>query len=95
MPSCFPSDRTGYHDLRLPMRQDGDPEGMEGGIAIFLLLVIIVVAIVLAIVLGGVGGGTEALNQKRAARRGRKRPTHTVVEDDGSASGQPGDRLAH
>jgi hypothetical protein len=95
MASCFPAVRTGYHDLRLPMRQDGDPGGMEGGIAIFLLLVIIVVAIVLAIVLGGVGGGTQALREKRGGRRGRERPTHTVVEDDGSASGHPGDRLAH
>jgi hypothetical protein len=69
---------------------------MEGGIAIFLLFIIIVVAIVLAIVLGGVGGGIQGLREKRGGGRGRgQRPTHTVVEDDGSASGQPGDRLAH
>jgi hypothetical protein len=65
---------------------------MEGGIAIFLLFVIIVVGLVLAFVLGGIGGGTEALRAKRAGR-GRGRPQHTVVEDDGSDAGRPGDHL--
>jgi hypothetical protein len=67
---------------------------MEGGIAIFLLFILIVVAVVLAIVLGGVGGGVQGLREKRGGGGRGRRPTHTVVEDDGSASGHPGDRLA-
>jgi hypothetical protein len=68
---------------------------MEGGIAIFLLLLIFIAAVVLFFVLGGVGGITQGLNERRARREGQRRPTHTVVEDDGSGKGRPGDRLAH
>lgn len=80
---------------RLPTRHVGYPDTMEGGIAIFLLLLIIVAAVVLFFVLGGVGGITQGLNERRERREGRSRPTHTVVEDDGSGKGHPGDRLAH
>jgi hypothetical protein len=65
---------------------------MEGGIAIFLLFVIIVVGLVLAILFGGLGGGVQALNEKRAGRQRRDRPTHAVVADDGSSTAERADR---
>lgn len=69
---------------------------MEGGIALFLLFIIIVAAVVLFFALGGIAGITQGLNERRARREGGgRRPTHTVVEDDGEAKGRPGDRLAH
>lgn len=65
---------------------------MEGGIAIFLLFVIIVVGLALAFVFGGLGGGLTALREKRAGRGGERRPTHSVVHDDGSSRAKPSDR---
>jgi hypothetical protein len=77
---------------RLTGSDNGYPDVMEGGIAIFLLFLIIVVGLALAVVLGGLGGGVEAINEKRAGRRRQSRPTHAVVADDGSSSAQPDDR---
>jgi hypothetical protein len=66
---------------------------MEGGVALFLLFIIIVVGLGLAFFVGGLGGGVEALNERREARRrGRRRPTHAAVADDGSSSAKPVDR---
>jgi hypothetical protein len=64
---------------------------MEGGIAIFLLLVIIVVGLALAFVFGGLGGGLTAWRERRAGQ-GERRPTHSVVHDDGSSRAKPSDR---
>jgi hypothetical protein len=77
----------------LARRRSGYPDSMEGGIAIFLLFVIIVVGLALAFFFGGLGGGVQALNEKRARRQKRERPTHAVVADDGSSTAERGDRL--
>ena len=61
---------------------------MEGGIGIFLLFLIILAVAVLALMLGGLGGGLQAWREKRGGGDG-ERPTHAVVEDDGSSTGRP------
>jgi hypothetical protein len=68
---------------------------MAGGISLFLLFVIIVVAIVLAIMFTGLGTALGLRRDQNAGEaRDGERPTHAVVEDDGSSRAEPGN-VAH
>src|SRR4051812_21322273 len=66
---------------------------MEGGVAIFLMLVILVVGAAIGFFFFGLGGGLEAYRARRAGGDGRSRPTHAVAHDDGSSEAERGDTL--
>jgi hypothetical protein len=76
----------------MPARHNGEPEGMEGGIALFLLFIIIVVGLVLAFFFTGLGTSVEAYRERRSGRK-PPRPKHSVVADDGASKAKPGDHL--
>jgi hypothetical protein len=76
----------------MPPRESGETDGMEGGIALFLLFIIIVVALVLAFFFTGLGASVGAYRERRSGRK-PPRPTHAVVSDDGSSTAKPGDHL--
>jgi hypothetical protein len=64
---------------------------MEIGIAMIFFLGLLIAGVVIYFV--GLGGGAAASGRNTQggdpSGRGRKRPTHTVVEDDGEHSGRP------
>jgi hypothetical protein len=64
---------------------------MEIGIAMIFCLALIVGAV--AIYFLGTAGSAAASGQNTqdgtSSRRGRRRPTHTAVEDDGERAGRP------
>jgi len=68
---------------------------MAGGISLFLMFVIIVAAIVLAIMFTSLGTALGLRRDQKAGETGDgERPTHAVVDDDGSSRAKPGN-VAH